>query len=295
MSDTALRQRLIRVASQLPKGSTERRQVLALLLPDSMRSKVAVNAKTQDFVEFVVNTDPVPMTEAEIVKFLKGTLRMEIHPPKPSKPSGTARFAIGDRVQVKKDKHKDEATSGPYIEFNGKLGTVVSVVKNEQGGKNDDALVKMDSGPSEPVRFPGALAPRNVGLFKYTPAFVVEGSVAIEMVYYMDAEADVKEEQAVVVEQYMNRARKGEKRSMNYYTGHLFNARLNQAGQVYFSMFPQQRMEIDPESEGGFMTRSFNPTKGKVLYIGRLSTDRPTGWDKELAEMRAKAGVTPEK
>jgi ribosomal protein L21E len=286
MSDTVLRQRLLRVASQLPKGSAGRRQVLALLLPNTLRSKVAVNQKTQDFVEFVVNTDPVPMTEAEIVKFVKGTLRMEIKAPIQKREG--ARFQAGDRVQVKKDKHKDEATSGPYIEFNGKIGTVVGV-------DGQDALVKMDSGPSEPVRFVGALKPRGVGLFKYTPAFVMEGSVAVEMVYYMDAEADVKEEQAVVVEQYMSRARQGEKRSMNYYTGHLFNARLNQAGQVYFQMFPQQRVEVDPESEAGFMARSFNPSKGKVLYIGRLNTDRPTGWEKELGEMRAKAGVTAEK
>lgn len=294
MSDTVLRQRLIRVASQLPKGSAERRQVLALLAPDTLRSKVAVNQKTQDFVEWVVNNDPVPMTEAEVVKFLKGTLRMEIHPPKPPKPPGTARFSVGDRVQVKKDKHKDEATSGPYIEFNGKLGTVVAVVKNEQGAKYDDALVKMDSGPGEPVRFPLALKSSGTGLMKYTPAFVMEGSVAIEMVYYMDAEAEVKEEQAVVVEQYMSRARQGEKRSMNYYTGHLFNARLNQAGQVYFQMFPQQRVEVDPESEAGFLARSFNPSKGKVLYIGRLNTDRPSGWEKELEKMRAAAGVAAE-
>jgi len=282
MSDTVLRQRLIRVASQLPKGSAERRQVLALLAPDTLRSKVAVNQKTQDFVEWVVNTDPVPMSEAEIVKFVKGTLRMEIKPPIQKREG--PRFQPGDRVKVQKDKHKDEATSGPYIEFNGKIGTVVTV-------EGQDALVKMDSGPSEPVRFIGALKPRGVGLFKYTPAFVMEGSVAVEMVYYMDAEADVKEEQAVVVEQYMGRARQGEKRSMNYYTGHLFNARLNQAGQVYFQMFPQQRVEVDPESEGGFLARSFNPSKGKVLYIGRLNTDRPTGWEKELADMRAKAGV----
>lgn len=285
MSDTALRQRLIRVASQLPKGSAERRQILALLAPATLRSKVAANQKTQDFVEWVVNTDPVPMTEAEIVKFVKGTLRMEIKPPIQKREG--PRFQPGDRVKVQKDKHKDEVTSGPYIEFNGKIGTVVAV-------EGQDALVKMDSGPSEPVRFIGALKPRGVGLFKYTPAFVMEGSVAVEMVYYMDAEADVKEEQAVVVEQYMGRARQGEKRSMNYYTGHLFNARLNQAGRVYFQMFPQQRVEVDPESEGGFLARSFNPSKGKVLYIGRLNTDRPSGWDKELVDMRAKAGVVAE-
>ena len=293
MSDTVLRQRLIRVASQLPQGSAERRQVLALLTPASMRNKVAVNAKTQDFVEWVVNTDPVPMTEAEIEKFVKSTLRMEIKPPIQKREG--PRFQEGDRVQVKADKHKDEATSGPFIDYNGKLGTIVKVVKNERGLKYDDALVHLDSGPPVPVRFEGALAPRGVGLMKYTAAFVMEGSVAVEMVYYMDAEADVKEEQAVVVEQYMNRARKGEKRSMNYYTGHLFNARLNQAGQVYFQMFPQQRVEVNPESEGGFLARSFNPSKGKVLYVGRLNTDRPSGWEKELEEMRKQAGVTAAK
>jgi ribosomal protein L21E len=246
-------------------------------MPDTMRSKVAVSQKTQDFVEWVVNTDPVPMTEAEIEKFLNGTLRMEIKPPIQKRPG--ARFQEGDRVKVQKDKHKDEATSGPYIEFNAKTGTVVGV-------DGQDALVKVDGGPSEPVRFVGALKPRGVGLFKYTPPFTMEGSVAVEMVYYMDADADVKEEQAVVVEKYMGRARRGEKRSMNYYSGHLFNARLNQAGQVYFQMFPQQRVEVDPESEGGFLARSFNPSKGKVLYIGRLNTDRPSGWEKELEDMR---------
>lgn len=280
MSDTVLRQRLIRVASQLPKGSAERRQILALLAPDTLRSKVAVNEKTQDFVEWVVNTISTPMTESEVEKFLKGTLRMEIKPPIQKREG--PRFQPGDRVKVQKDKHKDEATSGPYIEFNGKIGTVVAV-------DGQDALVKMDSGPSEPVRFMGALKPRGVGLFKYTPPFVMEGSVAVEMIYFRDADADVKEEQAVVVEQYMGRARKGEKRSMNYYTGHLFNARLNQSGLVYFQMFPQQRVSVDPEA--GFEPRSFSPTTGKVLYIGRLNTDRPSGWEKELADMRAKAGV----
>jgi len=283
MSDTVLRQRLIRVASQLPKGSAERRQVLALLAPDTLRSKVAVNQKTQDFVEWVVNTISTPMTESEVEKFLKGTLRMEIKPPIQKREG--PRFQPGDRVKVQKDKHKDEATSGPYIEFNGKIGTVVTT-------DGQDALVKMDSGPSEPVRFMGALKPRGVGLFKYTPPFVMEGSVAVEMIYFRDADADVKEEQAVVVEQYMGRARKGEKRSMNYYTGHLFNARLNQSGLVYFQMFPQQRVSVDPEA--GFEPRSFSPTTGKVLYIGRDQRDRPTGWEKELAEMRAKAGVVAE-
>jgi hypothetical protein len=289
MSDTVLRQRLIRVASQLPKGSAERRQVLALLMPDTLRSKVAANQETQDFVEWVVNTTPNPMTEAEVAKFLKNTLRMEIQPPKPPKPPGTARFAIGDRVKIKKDKHKDEATSGPYIEFNGKIGTVTAVVKNEQGAKYDDALVKLDSGPSEPVRFPLALKATGVGIGKYTPPYVIEGSVQVEMIYYRTEGAPVRDEQQLVVEQYMGRARQGERRSMNYYSGHLFGAALNKEGELYFSMNPQQRMSIDPEE--GYEFRSFNPKTGKVLYIGRMKTDRPQGWDKELEKMRAAAGI----
>jgi len=294
MSDTALRQRLIRVASQLPKGSAERRQVLALLLPDSMRSKTAANPKTQKFVEWVMNTHYVmgkrvreplnegeeqrPMPPAAVIDFVVNTLRVPLEGPQQSRPG--PRFQKGDEVQVKADKHKDLATISAYANNDGKIGVVDSV-------DGEDALVLLKSGPSVPVRFPGALKPRGVGLYKYTAAFTIEGSAAIEMVYL--AGGETTDEQKVVVEQYMGRAREGEKRSANYYTGHVFKCREGKEG-PYFQLFPQQRMEINPTSEGGYLARSFNPAKGKVLYVGLVGA-RPQGWDKQLEEMQIAAGA----
>jgi hypothetical protein len=280
MSDLALRNRLVRVASTLPKNSSERR-VLVAFLKEQESVRVAANQKTQDFVEWVFNSSPDPLPARAVEAFLVQKLGMEIKPPLQKREG--PRFQDGDRVKVDASKHKDDATVAPYAEYDKKLGTVVRT-------NGMDALVKLDSGPSEPVRFEGALSPRGVGLFKYTPPYVLEGSPAIEMAYLADPENAVKSEQQLVVEQYLGKARGTEKRSANYYTGHLFNARENKSGQAYFQMFPQQRMTIDPE--GGYLPRSFNPTTGKVLYIG-LMNRRPAGWEGELEDLRAKQGLTP--
>ena len=282
MSDLALRNRLVRVASSLPKGSEERRALVAFL-KEQEQIRVAVNEKTQDFVEWVFNSGAEPLSPIEIERFLTHKLGMEIKEPAPSK-AGQPRFQDGDRVKVDAAKHKDPLTVAPYAEYDKKLGTVVRV-------DGLDALVKLDSGPSEPVRFKDALKRSGTGLFKYTPPFTLEGSAAIEMIYLADPENVVKDEQRMVVEQYLGKARGTEQRSANYYTGHLFSARLNQSNQVYFQMFPQQRMTVDPE--GGYQARSFNPSKGKVLYIGLLNR-RPVGWERELEDLRTRQGVTTE-
>jgi hypothetical protein len=280
MSDLALRNRLVRVASTLPKGSAERRALVAFL-KEQEDIRIAANAKTQDFVEWVFNSSPEPMKPVEVERFLVQKLGMEIKPP--LKRREGPRFQDGDRVKVDASKHGDDATISPYAEYDKKLGTVVRV-------DGMDALVKLDSGPSEPVRFENALKPRGVGLFKYTPPYTIEGSPAVEMIYLADPENAVKNEQKIVVEQYLGKARGTEKRSANYYTGHLGNARENQAGQVYFQMFPQQRLTI---GEGGYEPRSFSPVKGGVLYIG-LMNRRPAGWEQELEDMRTAQGVPTE-
>ena len=280
MSDLVLRNRLVRVAASLPKGSAERRTLVAFI-KEQEQIRVAVNEKTQDFVEWVFNSGMEPLAPVEIERFITGKLGMEVKPAPPSK-AGLPRFQDGDRVKVDAAKHKDTTTVATYAEYDKKLGTVVRV-------DGLDALVKLDSGPSEPVRFKDALKRSGTGLFKYTPPFTIEGSAAIEMVYLADPENVVKDEQRLVVEQYLGKARGTEQRSANYYTGHLFNAQLNQSNQLYFRMFPQQRMTIDPE--GGFQPRSFNPAKGKVLYIGLLNR-RPAGWERELEDLRVRQGVT---
>jgi ribosomal protein L21E len=266
----SLRNQVIRLAHANP---ALRPHLLPLL---GTVQKVAISEETSDFVEWVINTQ-APVPENRIETFLTGTLKMKILPPI-TKREGP-RFIKGDRVLVREDKHKEPATIAPYAEFNGKTGVVVDT-------EGLDALVQLDTGPKAPVRFPNALKPRGVGLMKYTPPFTLEGSDKIEMVYFTNPDAKVNEEQQLVVTQYQGRARKGEKRPATYYTGYLFSARTNAAGEVYFQAFPQQRQQVDPQSEGGYQARSFNPTKGKVLYIG-LFGKRPSGWKAELEQLRA--------
>lgn len=236
-----------------------------------MNTKTAVAQETVEFAEWVLLTQK-PLKEEQIRNFLD-RLGMPIQPPI-TKRQGP-RFQKGDMVQIKKDKHTDAATSAPYVEFNGKVGTVTEI-------DGEDALVEF-KGQGAPVRFVGAQKARGVGIYKYTPAFVVTGSPAVEIIYQAGGQAN--DEQKIVVEKYLSRGKPGEQRMGYYYTGHLFNARTNAKGEVYFQVFPQQRVEIDPSSEAGFMARSFNPSLGKVLYIGALRS-RPTHWKDDLETLK---------
>jgi ribosomal protein L21E len=201
---------------------------------------------------------------------------MEIKPPI-QKRTGP-RFQIGDMVEITASKHKDPETKGVYDMYNGRVGEVVAV-------NGMDADVRMESGSREVITFPKAQSPRGVGIYKYTAPFELEGSAAIEMVYL--AGGEVTDEQKVVVEAYKARGRNHEKRPGYYYSGHAFTARLNAAGQVYFGMNPQQRLRVDV-AEGGFMARSFNPSKGDVIYIGLVGR-RPTSWKSELDAIRTES------
>lgn len=240
--------------------------------------KEAVSQETVEFVEWVVNTQEA-MHESEVRAFITRVLGMEIKPPIEKRQG--PRFQVGDRVEIMVAKHKDAASAGTYQEFDGKIGTVTDV-------DGMDALVKLDSGPSTPVRFPNAQKASGVGIMKYTEPFVLEGSKPIEMIYF--AGGDVKDDQKIVVDTYMDKGRPGEQRSANFYTGSVFNARLNQKNEVYFQLFPQQRMRIDPKAEGGFQARSFNPSLGQLLYIG-LQGRRPSHWKQELGEMKEQMAV----
>ena len=240
--------------------------------------KVAVKEETSDFVEWVMNTQ-MPKSEAEVIRILKGPLKLEIRPPQKKREG--PRFIKGDRVEIKGAKHTDVETSGPYEEFNGKIGTVVDT-------EDLDVMVKLDSGPSVPVRFALGMKPRGVGIYRYTPMFEVVGSPKVEMVYLSGGLA--KEEQVLTVQLYQSRGKPGEKRPAVYYTGHINSAQDTAAGTVVFKGNPQQRLRVDPAAEGGFEWRSFSPAKGKVLWLG-LFGDRPDDWKDELEEIRGEVAA----
>jgi len=234
-----------------------------------MITKTAAN-DSGDFARWALSnlTDPLP--EAEIRSFITHKLGLEIKAPR--KPRGGPRFQVGDEILIKKDKHKNAETAAVYEKFHGKVGEVIEA-------DSTGVTVKFKTG-GEGV-FPDAQKLRGVGIYKYLPPFVVQGSPAMEMVYLAE-EKEINDEQKVIVDKYLSNGRT-QARSGNYYSGFAFSASVNQGGQVYFSVFPQQRVEVDPESERGFLPRSFNPTKGQVVYMGLLGK-RPLGWDKQWAQ-----------
>ena len=280
----ALAKKLIREAHAHPE---KRATILPLLqklgvaLPKAAaQSKTALAPETEEFVRWVLSTQ-TPMSPHEVEAFVERTLDMDTSAPVKKDTSGP-RFKHGDTVSIKADKHKAAKYDiGPYKLFNNKVGTVTST-------DGMDVLVAFDGTPA-PVRFPGGLEPRGVGLYKYRGEYELKGSGKIEMVYFAGGKPTT--DAVVIVEAYIARAKQMEKRSANYYTGHVVFASTGANG-YYFRGFPQQRMQVDPNSEEGFQARTFNPSLGDVYYIGLFGTGRPSKWKDELADLDKAAGLT---
>lgn len=233
-------------------------------------SKVAIKPETEEFMRWVMSTQP-PMSSGEVASFINRSLGIKTSPP--VKRRGGDRFQRGDSVIIKAKKHKSSKFDrGNYDLYDGKTGTVV-------GTEGQDAMVSFNGKPD--VRFPGALTSRGVGIYKYTKAYTITGSAKIEMIY--NAAGKSTSDAKVTVDAYVGRARGTEKRSANYYTGHVIFASVGSKG-FYFRGFPQQRMDVDPNSEAGYQARTFNPSLGQVLYIGVFNS-RPAKWKAELKKM----------
>ena len=116
-------------------------------------------------------------------------------------------------------------------------------------------------------------------MFRNTPMPEMKGSPQFEMIYTADPTSKTTDAQRITVELYVQRgAERGDlARSVNYYSGYAFNGRLGQSG-WYFSAGPTQRIS----EEGLKQFRSFNPSKGRVHYIG-LMGHRPSGWKERLS------------
>lgn len=233
--------------------------------------KVAVNKETEEFARWVFSTQG-PMSPGEVEAFVKRQLGIKTSPPK-KKRTGP-RYQRGDQVEIKFAKHKDaKSDPGPYKRFDGKIGTVTEV------NESDKSCMVAFKGEPAPVRFEGALKTRGVGIYKYTAPYTLQGSAKIEMIYV--AGGKPTEDAKLVVDAYVSRGGEKQQRSGNYYTGHVVMASVGGNG-YYFRAFPQQRVEMG--TEGGFRPRTFNPSKGQVLYVG-LFGKRPSNWKRELEKL----------
>jgi hypothetical protein len=276
----SLRKKLIRLAQDNPELRAKLKpQILALADPTRVASfgKVAIKPETEEFIQWALNTQS-PMSPHEVEAFVNRQLGIKTSEKVKKRPG--PRFQRGDQVEIKKDKHKLKgADPAPYHLFNGKIGTVVEV-------DGDDALVAFKGEPA-PVRFQKAQAARGVGIYSYKPPYEIKGSAKIEMIY--EAGGKASPDAIATVEVYLGKGRGSEKRSGQYYTGHVTFASVGDNG-FYFKGYPQQRMRVDPASEAGYQARTFNPSVGRVLYLGVFGS-RPSRWKDELEKLRAEAAA----
>jgi hypothetical protein len=279
----SLAKKLIHIASTQPAKRAESLALLKKMGLDTTKlaalNKAAIAPETEEFVRWVLSTQ-TPMSSSEVEAFVSRSLGIKTSPPV-KRETGGPRFKRGDSVMIVADKHKaPKYDIGNYKLYNGKVGTVTET-------DGEDVLVAFQGVPAA-VRFPGGMSPRGVGIYKYTAPYDIKGSDKIEMIYF--AGGKPTEDQKIVVDAYLGRAKGTEKRSANYYTGHVVFASEGANG-YYFRGFPQQRMQVDPQAEGGFQARTFNPALGEVFYIGVFGR-RPSKWKDELAALDEAAGVS---
>lgn len=242
--------------------------------------KLAIKPDTEAFIQWVHNTQGQKSPQ-EVEKFINNVLHIDTAPEKVKDPDAVKgpRFKSGDPVEIKAHKHTNAATQAVYDQYHGKIGTVTST-------DGMDVLVEFKAGAA-PVRFPGGMLPRGVGIYKYAPAYTIEGSPMMEMVYLPDPSAKPSHDAKAVVEVYVGKAKGIEQRSADYYTGSVTGAAISPATGFYFRALPQQRTNVDPAAEGQHQWRTFNPRKGAVLYIG-LMGKRPSDWKKQLSAIEEK-------
>jgi hypothetical protein len=120
----------------------------------------------------------------------------------------------------------------------------------------------------------GKMAGKTSGLYRWSYGVKTKGTGKMfEIIYLSDKNAKPpSKEQVEAVRNYVEKGvAQGEKRNKSYYTGQVNKIMTNKAGQDYFSVGAVQR---------GGRPSTINPSKGTVLYIGRLG-GRPGGWKQE--------------
>ena len=279
------RSALIHLASTLPKGSEERRAILAGLSKNSTRKEAS-----DDFASYILNTtggNPIPVGEVEA--FIKGIgAPVYTGGAKRMKP----RFREGKRYCIKAEKHTGkfpepvlaDGTPTTYRSLDRKFGVVI----DDGGGvKGGDLTMKMKNG--KVVTFPQVQEQyRNVGIGAATDYSKMKGYGPIEIIYKADPSREPPAEQKQIAAEYIERGEaKGQKRSLNYYSGFVLHGANGRNG-FYFRVMAQQRLSGDPCDET-YGIRGFNPTDGQVLYIGIRGRGRPRGWEIEWAEMKEAA------
>jgi len=268
MTDRKLRTGLIRLASEMPKGSDERKHLLALL--QEPINKVAINPETQQFTDWVM-LNMKPWSEREMQVYLEKLLKRDPTPFTPAAPKRKPPMEVGDMVQPKPDKappqNQDVAEQFKYLP-----GTVEKVDK-------DFVLVKFENGQT--ARFSGTDTGASSGLYRYTPKDTYtdapDAKKHVEFIYFSKP-GEVEPYRKHVVKEYIDRGiERGEDRQSPYYSGYIIGFKEAKNGDVYATVMTQQRP----------YPVSISPKKGQLLYFGEMRK-RPNwerDYEKDVAEL----------
>jgi hypothetical protein len=267
---------MIRTASSLPKGSEERRALIAAI-------KIAVSPDTEDFVEWVLATQS-PMTESEMVRFLEAKLGRTPTPAPAKGQSGrkSGALEIGEKVSIDKTRNTNTLNTDACEQYHNRVAMVAE--KTTEGlvlqfyrGNTD---IFSEELTNEKQFFNGFASGAKTGLYRYTPkSAYVEANVTKGILFecvYLKGGTNVDLRRKEQIEDYVNKGTlQGETRSTVYYTGNIGTFAENQQGEVYFSIVAQQRDTT---------ATTMNPKKGRLLYIG-IAGKRPGGWKEEAVEL----------
>jgi len=248
--------------------------------------KVAFKPASTEFVEWVLLRND-RLTPQECQRFLEKAgleLRENVEVKSGVFQVGvkSGAFQVGEMVRVDKTKNANPHNIDACEKWHDNAGTIYDV-------NPDSYVVQFPNG--ERVQFMGRKPGTDTGLYRHTPATVADkpGRQAIELVYISDQNAPPPSKSDIeLVQKYVEAGTaRGEKRYDIYYSGLPASMGISKEGQFYFKVFTAQRSSPNV----GDFPRTFNPTKGKVLYLGFLNR-RPGGWENDLAKMRAQAGYT---
>lgn len=267
--------KMIRTAASLPKGSEERRTLIAAI-------KVAVSPDTEDFVEWVLATQS-PMSESGMTRFLESKLGRTPTPAPAAGASGrkTGPLDLGEKVLIDKTKNTNTLNVDACEQYHNRVAQVAE--KTPQGlvvqfyeGTSD---IPSDKLTQEKQFFDGFASGQKTGLYRWTPRSDyqdnnVEKKVLFEAVYLRGGTTvDVRRTESI--EEYVNNGvLKGESRSTVYFTGLVGRFAENQQGEVYFTLSSMQRDT----------PVTINPKKGRLLYLG-IAGKRPGGWMADAVQL----------
>jgi hypothetical protein len=274
------RSSLIRLASSLPKGSPQRKAILAGLLKSGTYNKEAGNQNTEDFIEWVLATQK-PMNPTVVQRFIEAKTGREPKAPADKTPPKKGPLMVGETVLIDKTKNTNPVNVDACEAYHNRVGTIES-------STSDGLVVALYKGDSDKPStelsgdkqyFDGLTSGKGTGLYRWTPRTdyaqgAAKGTI-FEAVYLKSGQTAPSARDLEMIEKYIEMGeQKGENRSRVYYTGPIVTFAYNKEGSMYFGMATAQRD----------YPVTMNPTDGKLLYIGVLGK-RPKGWENDAAQL----------